>query len=349
MYQTEYDGGDDSLIGELGNDALTGDAGDDHLFGSEGLDILTSGRGNDFVNGGNGTDDVANFTGNISEYTVQQLANGSYQVEDSISDCDGIDILINIESITFADVNESIDSTTTPNPQEPISPTITAPTLTIKSGGSSTRPTSSGGNTPPISSAASERPTAPNAEVSPPTNQSSSTPSSILGLDLQNDIRAVQLETPFTIGSLQFNQAVIGTQQPDVINGSDRGEAITGGPARDRLTGNGGGDAFILDSEQPFGKAELDLITDFSKQEGATIVLGLAAFGRISKVRFKATFGKQETKASSASRKTIIYNQKSGMLYCNANGMRPNWGAGGGEFAKLLGAPEISKADFVIA
>ena len=54
----------------------------------------------------------------------------------------------------------------------------------------------------------------------------------------------VELSTPI-LGTLQVNQAVVGTPQNDVISVSDEGEAIAGGKGKDQMTG-GGPDSFVF-------------------------------------------------------------------------------------------------------
>jgi len=50
---------------------------------------------------------------------------------------------------------------------------------------------------------------------------------------------------------------------------------------------------------------------------------------------------------AASSRKNLIYNEKNGILYFNENGRKEGWGEGG-EFVKLLGGPELSKADVAL-
>ena len=109
--------GRDVLFGANGSDTLDGGAGDDYLFGSSGDDSLFGGSdndqlkgngGNDTLDGGAGTD-IATFTGNRADYTITALANGSLQVAANRPGLtDGIDILINIEQLRFADGNVKV-------------------------------------------------------------------------------------------------------------------------------------------------------------------------------------------------------------------------------------------------
>jgi Ca2+-binding RTX toxin-like protein len=72
-----------------------------------GNDTLTGGSGNDYIDGGAGND-VAVFSGNRADYDVVRNADGTTTVIDR-STADGVDRVINVESLRFADqtlVNE---------------------------------------------------------------------------------------------------------------------------------------------------------------------------------------------------------------------------------------------------
>ncbi len=99
--------GNDTIWTGHGNDTLIGGAGDDRLFGEAGDDTLTGGSGNDIIDGGEGND-VAVFAGNRADYDVIRNADGTTTVIDR-STADGVDRVINVESLRFADqtlVNE---------------------------------------------------------------------------------------------------------------------------------------------------------------------------------------------------------------------------------------------------
>lgn len=93
--------GDDILFGNGGNDTLDGGLGADYLYGGAGFDRMTGGGGNDTLDGADGWD-YAVFSGNQADYsitgnstraTVQSLAAGG----------DGLDLLLGIEVLVFAD------------------------------------------------------------------------------------------------------------------------------------------------------------------------------------------------------------------------------------------------------
>jgi len=131
------------------------------------------------------------------------------------------------------------------------------------------------------------------------------------------------------------------------VTGTAAGEAIAGGKNKDRLTGNGGPDAFLFESPGEFGRQSLDIVTDFKPSEGDMVAVAQEVFNGITQIQFQAVNGRQGAKEAAAMNKNIVYDQRSGIVYFNANGSRSGWGDGG-EFVKLLGAPKIDKGHFVI-
>lgn len=198
-------------------------------------------------------------------------------------------------------------------------------------GDSSSTPTTT---TPATTPAASVTPT-PSAE------------SPALGIPPQASVQKVQLSTPVIFGSLAVSQAVVGTNQRDSIIGSDASEALTGGLGRDQITGGKGPDAFVFETAGEFGKRNYDTITDFNPPEGDKVVISTESFTGITRIVFQSAKGKKAVKAASKAKVNLIYDSKSGMLYFDSNGKKNGWGDGG-EFAKLLGAPDISQTDFVL-
>jgi Ca2+-binding RTX toxin-like protein len=142
-------------------------------------------------------------------------------------------------------------------------------------------------------------------------------------------------------------QAVVGTTAPDVITGSDQGEALAGGQGKDRMTGGGGPDVFVFETPNEFGRNKADVITDFKPDEGDKLVIASVSFDGVSKIKFKSVTGRSQVKRMGRSNKNFIYDDKKGMLYYDANGRKDGFGTGG-EFAQLLGAPEIGRTDLTI-
>lgn len=80
------------------------------LNGNSGNNTLEGVKGNDRLDGKEGTD-IAKFTGNQSEYTV--TIQGAFTIiTDNTNDRDGVDTLLNIETIRYADGDVSIVTST---------------------------------------------------------------------------------------------------------------------------------------------------------------------------------------------------------------------------------------------
>lgn len=141
---------------------------------------------------------------------------------------------------------------------------------------------------------------------------------------------------------------MIGTPQPDVIIGSDEGEALAGGRGRDQITGGRGADAFVFETPGEFGKRRADYIFDFNRDERDKVAVVSGAFEGIKRIRFKSVYGKRRVKNASEGDANLIYNEKNGKLYYDANGSERGLGNDGGAFAQLLGSPEFQVTDLVL-
>ena len=96
--------GNDLLMGEEENDIIFGGLGDDFLIGGLGDDVLIgSSSGVDLVEFSN---DQAEYSGLLEDYFVFDLEAGFYIVIDKISGRDGVDILKDIELLSFEDQQE---------------------------------------------------------------------------------------------------------------------------------------------------------------------------------------------------------------------------------------------------
>jgi len=94
--------GDDFIFGLNGADTIDGGAGRDSIDGGLGNDRITGGRGNDTIDGGAGWD-TALYTGTRAQYTVTNLADGRFSVLNLSAGPDGLDIVLNVEVLEFAD------------------------------------------------------------------------------------------------------------------------------------------------------------------------------------------------------------------------------------------------------
>ena len=98
----------ENAFGGYGNDSIIGNSANNHLKGNSGNDTLTGGAGNDLIDGGADGTDVAVFSGNLSDYRLVEL-NGRITAEDiRNSSNDGIDTLVDVERVQFADQEVSI-------------------------------------------------------------------------------------------------------------------------------------------------------------------------------------------------------------------------------------------------
>ena len=102
-----------------------GGQGSDTIVGNAANNSFTGGGGNDSINGGDSTD-IAIYSGVMSDYQLVHNADGSWTVSDLRSGHDGVDQLVNIEVLQFADQSLTIGTAPPPTPE----PTNTAPTVT---------------------------------------------------------------------------------------------------------------------------------------------------------------------------------------------------------------------------
>ncbi|MGL4289615.1 MAG: M10 family metallopeptidase C-terminal domain-containing protein [Phreatobacter sp.] len=93
----------ENAIGGSGNDTIIGNSADNVLIGGAGNDTFDGGGGHNTIDGGSGWN-TALFHGNLSQYSVSWLSDGSIQVVDLRSGSpDGTDTIKNIQSFQFAD------------------------------------------------------------------------------------------------------------------------------------------------------------------------------------------------------------------------------------------------------
>jgi serralysin len=95
-------GGKDKLDGGYHNDTLNGGGENDILWGGAGNDELHGDAGDDFLDGYTGAD-TAVFSGQRSDYTITQLANGNITVADNQTGRDGTDTLTHVKYVRFSD------------------------------------------------------------------------------------------------------------------------------------------------------------------------------------------------------------------------------------------------------
>jgi len=98
----------DTLIGDDNANALYGLAGADVLMGGGGDDTLVGGAGNDTLVGGRGVDNAL-FQGDRAGYSITAVAGGFKVTDiDASNGDDGVDQLVQVETLEFADTTVSL-------------------------------------------------------------------------------------------------------------------------------------------------------------------------------------------------------------------------------------------------
>lgn len=98
--------GGPALTGTAGADLLTGTSGAEQISGLAGDDVLTGAGGDDFIDGGAGLDRAV-YSGNLSEFGISR-SGGNLVVTDKRG-LEGIDTLVAVERLAFADVALAFD------------------------------------------------------------------------------------------------------------------------------------------------------------------------------------------------------------------------------------------------
>jgi Ca2+-binding RTX toxin-like protein len=143
----------------------------------------------------------------------------------------------------------------------------------------------------------------------------------------------------------------------DTLTGGKGNDILRGGSGDDVLTGGKNKDRFEFGSDRPFKQKDFgaDTITDFKTAQKDSIILSQTTFDKLESVvgkgfsviaEFDVVNGNNKAKATTSGA-FIVYNQKTGDLFYNANGSQPGFGSGG-LFATLEGAPELKESDFSI-
>jgi len=98
----------EQLRGGAGADQLNGGAGDDQIYGEGDDDALNGGAGDDTLDGGAGNDQAI-YAGNQANYTVTNTTAGLLVADNT--GMDGIDTLVGIERLVFADAIQALGKT----------------------------------------------------------------------------------------------------------------------------------------------------------------------------------------------------------------------------------------------
>lgn len=95
--------GHDTILASVGNDILIGGAGNDSLSGFDGNDTFTGGSGDETIIGDDGSD-TAIYSGNLSDYTIEEVAYNQYRITDTRGALgDGVDLVSGINKLQFSD------------------------------------------------------------------------------------------------------------------------------------------------------------------------------------------------------------------------------------------------------
>ena len=165
--------------------------------------------------------------------------------------------------------------------------------------------------------------------------------------EFDQQARLIKRASAYMLGSLRFKSVVIGSTNKDSLIGTRQNDLITGGPEKDKLSGGRGvkPDAFLLSIDQ-LGKQHADLITGFNGKHGDLIALDLASFTNGLNTTFKSVRNKSRVNNAAGNDVELIYNQKNGKLFLNANGNESGFGESGGMLAILKGRPILKKSNF---
>lgn len=143
------------------------------------------------------------------------------------------------------------------------------------------------------------------------------------------------------------NDRFFGGQGNDVLRGGSGRDWMNGGAGNDTMVGGASRDRFIFNTNEEYNRGDLgvDTIEDFDT-ELDTILLDTRTFTALEDIA--ADFGTVTSdNAVAGSDAIIVYNTSNGNLFYNANGTSGGFG-GGGQFATLTDAPDISAESFIV-
>ncbi|MEH1966960.1 calcium-binding protein [Nostoc sp.] len=150
------------------------------------------------------------------------------------------------------------------------------------------------------------------------------------------------------------NNTLNGGSGKDTLIGGLGDDTLIGGSGDDILTGGSNNDFFLYNTNAAFTNATvgIDLITDFLKGSDKiildkttfTVLQSSAGNGFSLANEFAIVISNAAAEISGAK---IVYNQSSGALFYNQNGLSAGFGTGA-QFANLIGNPSLTASDFVI-
>ncbi len=325
--------GDDTLVGNQGNNTLNGGAGADTLTGNEGNDRLEGWTGADTMTGGVGDDHyiVDNVGDVINEVSGEGTADRvSARVSYVLAADDDIELLTTVSSSATTAINLTGNAL-----RQEI--TGNAGINTLRDGaGVGDLLKGLGGND--IYQIYSKTTTI----VETASGDTADRVMSAVDYTLGAGVRVELMTTNGSSGTSgidltgnEFNQSITGNAGNNILNGK-------GG--NDTLTGLGGLDTFVFNTA--LGSTNVDKITDFNiaddtiKLENA-IFTALASVGTLAASLFKDNFlGTRDADDK------ILYNSNTGSLFYDADGTGTSFAAI--KFASLSTGLSLSASDFVV-
>ncbi|GGA39837.1 calcium-binding protein [Okeania sp. KiyG1] len=150
------------------------------------------------------------------------------------------------------------------------------------------------------------------------------------------------------------NDRLLGGNGRDTLNGGNGNDRFEGGAGNDIFTGGDGRDKFIYNTNRLYRSRDIgtDTITDFTPGVD-DIILDKDTFISLNSRAGNGFSINREfdivTNRTAATRSVadIVYDRSTGDLYYNPNSAFSGFG-GGGKFATLQGAPNITESDFVL-
>jgi Ca2+-binding RTX toxin-like protein len=298
----------DNILGAGGNDTLTG-GGDNHsIYGNWANDSLNSGAGEDFMYGGEGNDAF-----NTLEADIDNGIGDDVYIEESNDTLNALEV--DIGDVIGDDIG-SIGSFYGLGPISPGNPIIII-----------------------------------EGDDGPDTLTGNPGVDYIFGYG-GNDIIDGLASNDYLHGGLG-NDSIKGGSGNDLLLGRPGNDTLNGERGNDTLTGGTGSDRFLFNTA--LATAGVDRITDFSISNDK-IVLDRSVFsaletpaGNVLRITDYAEINvgaAAQVVAAGNKVNEIVYNRQTGDLFYNPNSTAAGFGAGGGRFATLVGAPNISNTDF---
>lgn len=150
---------------------------------------------------------------------------------------------------------------------------------------------------------------------------------------LGDNTRSASIALELQAISIQTNA---GTLEPTGFS-----TALASLPGAGTLVGTPQPDRFQFLSPDPNGSLGADTITNFNGLQGDRLLFSRAVLPGVNQLSLKSVRSSKALKRALRSRTPLVYQQRSGDLFFNANGRKPGFGEAGGLLAILEGAPPL--------